>query len=63
MTYGEMLSLFDAWAVQRLSWAIHTRTVAAYTPELIDALVEAGWTLTSQRSGTSIHNFHDPQLS
>jgi FAD/FMN-containing dehydrogenase len=58
MTYGELVSLFDAWAVHGLSWAIRTRTVAAYTPEVIDALVEAGRTLTSPRSGIPIHNFH-----
>jgi len=58
MTYGQMLSLFDAWAVHGLSWAIRTRTVVAYTPEVIDVLVEAGRTLTSVRSGIPIHNFH-----
>ena len=58
MTYGEMLGLFDAWAVRGLCWAIRTRTVAGYTPEVIDTLVEAGRTLASPRSGIPIHNFH-----
>src|SRR5262249_38997141 len=58
MTYGDMLGMFDAWGVRGLSWAIRTRTVAGYTPAVIDALVEAGRTLTSPRSGIPIHNFH-----
>jgi FAD/FMN-containing dehydrogenase len=58
MTYGEMLGLFDAWAVRGLRWLIRTRTVAAYTPEVIDALIEAGRTRTSPHSGIPIHNFH-----
>jgi FAD/FMN-containing dehydrogenase len=58
MTYGEMLGQFDAWAVRGLCWSLRTRTVAGYTPEVIDALVEAGRTLTSPRSGIPIHNFH-----
>lgn len=58
MTYGEMVSLFDAWGVRGLCWAIRTRTVAGYTPGVIDALLEAGETLTSPRSGIPIHHFH-----
>jgi FAD/FMN-containing dehydrogenase len=58
MTYGELLGLFDAWSVRGLHWAMRTRTVAAYTPAVIDALVEAGRTRTSPRSGLPIHNFH-----
>ena len=58
MTYVEMLGLFDAWAVRGLRWVIRTRTVAAYTLEVIDALIEAGRTRTSPRSGIPIHNFH-----
>ena len=58
LTYGQMLRMFDAWGVRGLSWAIRTRTVAGYTPGVIDALVEAGRTLTSPRSGIPIHNFH-----
>jgi FAD/FMN-containing dehydrogenase len=58
MAYGEMLGQFDAWAVRGPSWSLRTRTVAGYTPGVIDALVEAGRTLTSPRSGIPIHNFH-----
>ncbi|HTH90765.1 MAG TPA: FAD-binding oxidoreductase, partial [Mycobacterium sp.] len=42
IAYGEMLGQFDAWAVRGPSRAIRTRTVAGYTPGVIDALVEAG---------------------
>jgi len=58
MTYGEMLGLFDAFTVGGLHWALRTRTVAGYTPEVVDALIEAGRTRTSPRSGIPIHNFH-----
>jgi FAD/FMN-containing dehydrogenase len=58
MTYGEMLALFDAYTVGGLHWAIRTRTIAGYTPDVIDALVEAGRTRTSPLSGLPIHNFH-----
>ncbi|MFF3573400.1 FAD-binding oxidoreductase [Nocardia jiangxiensis] len=58
MTYREMLGLFDAWGVRGLCWAIRTRTVAGYTPGVVDALLDAGQTLTSPRSGIPIHHFH-----
>jgi FAD/FMN-containing dehydrogenase len=58
MTYGEMLALFDAYTVGGLHWAIRTRTIAEYTPDVIDALVEAGQTRTSPLSGLPIHHFH-----
>ena len=58
MKYSEFLGMFDAWAVRGLHWALRTRTVAAYTPEVIDALVEAGRTRTSPLSGIPIQNFH-----
>jgi FAD/FMN-containing dehydrogenase len=58
MTYGEMLGLFDAWTVRGLHWAVRTRTVAAYTPEVIDSLVQAGRTRTSPLSGIPIHHLH-----
>lgn len=57
-TYGEVLSLFDVGCVRGLCWAVRTRTVAGYTPEVIDALVEAGRTLTSPRNIISIHHCH-----
>jgi hypothetical protein len=58
MTCGEMLGLFDAYVARGLRWAIRTRTVAGYTPEVIDALIEAGRTRTSSRSVIAIHHFH-----
>jgi FAD/FMN-containing dehydrogenase len=58
MTYVDMLKLFDAFAVRGRHRAIRTRTVAAYTPEVIDALVGAGRTVTSPHSGIPIHNCH-----
>jgi FAD/FMN-containing dehydrogenase len=58
MTYGEMLGLFDAHTVGGRYWAFRTRTVAAYTSEVIDALVEAGTTRTSPLSVIPIHHFH-----
>lgn len=58
MTYGEGLGLFDTGCVRGLCWAVRTRSFAGYTPEVSDALVEAGRTLTSPLSVISIHNFH-----
>lgn len=56
--YGEVLRLFDVGCVRGLCWGIRTRTVAGYTPEVIDALVKAARTLTSPRSLISIHHCH-----
>lgn len=56
--YREVLGLFDAGCVPGLRWAFHTRTVAGYTPDVIDALVEAARTVTSPRSLISIHHCH-----
>ncbi|OBJ87188.1 FAD-binding oxidoreductase [Mycobacterium asiaticum] len=58
VAYGEILRLFDVGCVRGLCWAIRTRTVAGYTPGVIDALVEAARTVTSPRSLISIHHFH-----
>jgi FAD/FMN-containing dehydrogenase len=58
MTYGEMLGLWDAHVADGLHWAVRTRTVAAYTPEVVDALVAAGRTRTSPLSGIPVHHFH-----
>ncbi|OBI22397.1 hypothetical protein A5712_12780 [Mycobacterium sp. E2327] len=57
MTSSEWVNLFDAWDVRGQSWAIRTRTIAGYTPEVIDALVEIGRTLSTP-SGISIHHCH-----
>jgi FAD/FMN-containing dehydrogenase len=58
VTYREWLSLFDAWSVRGQCWAIRTRTVAGYTPGVIDTFREAGRALTSPPSGISIHHCH-----
>jgi FAD/FMN-containing dehydrogenase len=58
MNFVEMLGLFDEWAMRGKSWQLRTRTVAAYTPEVIEALVDAGRTRSSPHSAISIHNFH-----
>jgi hypothetical protein len=58
MTYGEMLGQWDAQVVGGLHWAVRTRTLPGFTPEVFDALVEAGRTRTSPRSLLPIHHFH-----
>jgi FAD/FMN-containing dehydrogenase len=58
VAYGEVLRLFDVACVPGLCWAIRTRTIAGYTPEVIDALVEAARTVTSPRSLIALHHCH-----
>lgn len=58
ITYGEVLGLFDVGSVLNVGREVRTRTVAGYTPEVIDALVEAARTLTSPHSVIPIHHFH-----
>ena len=58
MTYGEMLGLWDAHVAGGLHWAVRTRSLPGLTPEVIDALVEAGRTRTSPRSLLLIHHCH-----
>jgi FAD/FMN-containing dehydrogenase len=58
MTYGELLGQWDAHVVGGLHWAVRTRTLPGFTPEIIDALVEAGRTRTSPRSLLPIHHCH-----
>jgi FAD/FMN-containing dehydrogenase len=58
MTYGEMLGQWDAHVVGGVHWAVRTRTLPGFTPEIIDALVEAGRTRTSPRSLLPIHHCH-----
>jgi FAD/FMN-containing dehydrogenase len=58
MTYRDLLGLFDAHIVGGLHWSIRTRTVAAYTPAVIEALVEAGDSRTSPLTGIPVHHFH-----
>ena len=58
MTYAELLGLFDAHVVDGQHWAVRTRTLPGFTPEIIDALVEAGRTRTSPRTLIPIHHCH-----
>ena len=58
MTYGELLGQWDAHVVGGLHWAVRTRTLPGFTPEIIDALVEAGRTRTSPRSLLPVHHCH-----
>lgn len=58
MNCVEMLRLFDEWTVRGKNWVIRTRTVAAYTSEVIEALLDAGRRRTSPQSAIPIHNFH-----
>jgi FAD/FMN-containing dehydrogenase len=58
MTYGEMLGQWDAHVVGGQHWAVRTRTLPGFTPEIIDALVEAGRTRTSPQSLLPVHHCH-----
>jgi hypothetical protein len=58
MTYGEMLGQWDAHVVAGQHWAVRTRTLPGFTPEIIDALVEAGRTRTSPQSLLPVHHCH-----
>jgi hypothetical protein len=58
LTYSDMLGLFDPYVVEGRHYAIRTRSVATYTPDVISALVEAGSTRTSPLSGIYVHHFH-----
>ena len=57
-TYTEMLSLWERYVVDGRQYAIRTRSVAAYTPDVISALVAAGSTRTSTLSNVYVHHFH-----
>jgi FAD binding domain/Berberine and berberine like len=56
--YADMLSLFDAQVVTGRHYALRTRTVPSYTPEVIAALIEAGQSQSSVLSSVFIHHFH-----
>jgi len=56
--YADMLSLFDAQVVTGRHYALRTRTVRSYTPEVIAALIDAGQSQSSVLSGVFIHHFH-----
>ncbi|GAA4575136.1 FAD-binding oxidoreductase [Planotetraspora kaengkrachanensis] len=58
MSYAEMLGLFDAHIAVGRHYSIRTRSLPAYTPEAIDAMVFAGDARTSPLSGIAVHHFH-----
>jgi hypothetical protein len=58
MTPVDMVRLWDPYVVFGRHYAIRTRSVAAFTPEVIAALVSAGTSRTSALSAISIHHFH-----
>ncbi len=57
-TYSQLLGLFEASVPDGRRYAMRTRSVAAFTPDVIAALAEAGSALTSRLSLVSIHHFH-----
>jgi hypothetical protein len=58
MPYGDLLNLYSEQIIDGSHYTIRTRTVRAYTPEVIEVLVEAGRTRTSTWSGIPIHHAH-----
>jgi FAD/FMN-containing dehydrogenase len=58
MGYADMLRMFDAYIVPGGHYALRTRSVAAFTPEVIAGLVDAGATRTSPLSAVLVHHFH-----
>lgn len=57
-TCAALLSQFDTYVVTGRHYAMRTRTVAAYSPEVITVLLEAGQRRTSNLSAVSVHHFH-----
>jgi FAD/FMN-containing dehydrogenase len=57
-SYADMLGSFDAQVVPGRHYALRTRTVTSYTPEVIATLIEAGQSQSSTLSGVFVHHFH-----
>ena len=57
-SYADMLRLFDAHIVTGRHYAMRTRTVAKYSPDVIAGLIDAGDSKTSPLSGIVVHHFH-----
>jgi hypothetical protein len=57
-SYADMLRLFDAHIVTGRHYAMRTRTVPNYSPDVIAGLIDAGDSKTSPLSGVVIHHFH-----
>jgi Berberine and berberine like len=53
-----LLDLFEASVANGRHYAVRTRSVAAFTPDVITALTEAAPAVTSHLSLVSIHHFH-----
>ena len=62
MSYADMLRLFDAHTVTGRHYAMRTRTVANYSPDVIAGLIDAGDSLTSSLSSIFIHHFHGASI-
>jgi FAD/FMN-containing dehydrogenase len=58
VTYPELLAWFEPYAAGGRHHAMRTRSVPAFTPDVVDALVAAGQSRTSPLSGVVVHHFH-----
>ncbi|WP_433555947.1 FAD-binding oxidoreductase [Pseudonocardia xinjiangensis] len=58
LTYGEVLGLQEPFIIPGSHYAIRTRTVAGYSPDVISALLETGAARTSPMSAILLHHFH-----
>jgi FAD/FMN-containing dehydrogenase len=58
MTYGDLLGMYDAYAVKGRHYALQTRWLPALTPDVIVALIAAGGARTSLYSAIVLHYFH-----
>ena len=56
--YADMLGSFDAHTVIGRCYALRTRSVSRFTPEVIATLIEAGQSQSSPLSGVFVHHFH-----
>lgn len=57
-SYTGLLGQFDAHVVAGRHYAVRTRSVSRFTPEVIAALCEAGQCRTSSYSAIAVHHFH-----
>jgi FAD/FMN-containing dehydrogenase len=58
MSYLDLLELIDSFIVDGIHYALRTRSVAGFSPEVVAALVDAGSSRTSPSSGIMSHHFH-----
>ena len=56
--YADMLGSFDAHTVIGRHYALRTRSVSRFTPEVIAVLIEAGQSQSSPLSAVFVHHFH-----